>query len=673
MLYRHPRLAACMIAIIACLSMSPPSPSAGQQAAPASVPQYLQDISVTVRSNSSMGSGVLKTTKDGTTWVLTCGHVVVANRQTREAVVNGTNRTIVEFDDLTIVTVRTKDGRKVSETYLDAEVIRYSDAEHGHDLALLRIRDADFKPKSSAVFWLDKGIPGIGSDLYHCGSLLGLGGHNSLTGGILSQHGRILFGKTFDQSTCTAFPGCLPADTMIELADGSFRRIVDIREGEEVISYDSMISMADGTYQRTIQEGDQVLSFHTRTGKRDSKTGGNSLRPVTRGKVTRMIESGIKPLYEIRTWNRSLKASGNHPLVVVQSVEAIDGKKYFIATWKRADEIKAGDIIGTMRSHTPFRKSDGINFNHTFGQGRDWPAMMRLLGFYIGDGYSRERKGMGGEAAFYTFNDDHYKLYSDILRKEFRVNPRPATTPSGIYISVSNVEFVRKLESLGICGRAKTKRIPDWVYQSPPDLQRSFLEGLIDADGHRRTNGNWNLELANENLIKDTWMLCNHLGIHTSNIANRQRKATFDDGREVCSETWTIEIYPFTKDKNKIMNGTLTLLPEELRFERVASVVPAGEEMTYDLTVARYSNFFANGVLVHNSSGGPVVLKADGRYVGMVVRGAGEGFNLLVPVRRIQEWAGKVGIGFILDDAKTVPSEEELSRTPIEDREVSVK
>ena len=40
------------------------------------------------------------------------------------------------------------------------------------------------------------------------------------------------------------------------------------------------------------------------------------------------------------------------------------------------------------------------------------------------------------------------------------------------------------------------------------------------------------------------------------------------------------------------------------------------------------------------SSGGGVYLQ-DGRYVGMIVRGAGEGFNLMVPVRRMVRWAEK--------------------------------
>jgi len=66
------------------------------------------------------------------------------------------------------------------------------------------------------------------------------------------------------------------------------------------------------------------------------------------------------------------------------------------------------------------------------------------------------------------------------------------------------------------------------------------------------------------------------------------------------------------------------------------------------------------------SSGGGVYLQ-DGRYVGMVVRGAGETFILTVPVRRIQAWAVKAKIAWALDDAVPMPSAEEQEKLPIED------
>jgi hypothetical protein len=65
------------------------------------------------------------------------------------------------------------------------------------------------------------------------------------------------------------------------------------------------------------------------------------------------------------------------------------------------------------------------------------------------------------------------------------------------------------------------------------------------------------------------------------------------------------------------------------------------------------------------SSGGGVYL-TDGRYVGMLVRGAGEGFNLIVPVRRMERWAKKHNIMWALDSKVKMPSFDEIDELPVE-------
>jgi len=67
------------------------------------------------------------------------------------------------------------------------------------------------------------------------------------------------------------------------------------------------------------------------------------------------------------------------------------------------------------------------------------------------------------------------------------------------------------------------------------------------------------------------------------------------------------------------------------------------------------------------SSGGPVVLESDGRYVGTLVRDGGARFSMFVPMRRIQDWAKRVKVEFIFDDNLPVPSDEELFKTPLDD------
>lgn len=65
------------------------------------------------------------------------------------------------------------------------------------------------------------------------------------------------------------------------------------------------------------------------------------------------------------------------------------------------------------------------------------------------------------------------------------------------------------------------------------------------------------------------------------------------------------------------------------------------------------------------SSGGGVFL-TDGKYVGMLVRGAGETFNLIVPVRRMQSWAKARGAEWVLNPKSPMPSLEDIEKIEIE-------
>jgi hypothetical protein len=185
-----------------------------------SVPDYLQDISVTIRAGRSEGSGVAFN-RGGITYIWTAGHVVDGLRSTRMVVdpKTGTPRTIVEFKDAKIVKTLRENGRTVGRTEIDAEVIRYSGADHGEDLALLRVRKKGFL-NVSARFYLEKDIPNLGTRLLHVGSLLGQQGSNSLTAGIMSQHGRLIGKTVYDQTTVTAFPGSSGGGVYLE--DGRY-------------------------------------------------------------------------------------------------------------------------------------------------------------------------------------------------------------------------------------------------------------------------------------------------------------------------------------------------------------------------------------------------------------------------------------------------------------------
>lgn len=166
--------------------------------------EKLDEISVSLKSGDGTGSGVLFTRKAGddtVTFVWTAGHVV-ADLQSEDG----------NFGDATVIQGVIADGKRAGELRLEAEVLRFSPAVDGDDIALLRIRRKNvFKENVSVSFNLPNERVRAGAEIYHLGTFLGQLGFNSLTTGVVSQAERIIeFGATplsFDQTTAVALPG----------------------------------------------------------------------------------------------------------------------------------------------------------------------------------------------------------------------------------------------------------------------------------------------------------------------------------------------------------------------------------------------------------------------------------------------------------------------------------
>jgi len=88
----------------------------------------------------------------------------------------------------------------------------------------------------------------------------------------------------------------------------------------------------------------------------------------------------------------------------------------------------------------------------------------------------------------------------------------------------------------------------------------------------------------------------------------------------------------------------------------------SGDGVVFDqTTVTAFPGSSGGGIFLTERSG-----DKKGEYVGMLVRGAGETFNLMVPVRRLREYANKNGIGWAVDETVQVPTLEDILKLPIE-------
>jgi len=87
-----------------------------------------------------------------------------------------------------------------------------------------------------------------------------------------------------------------------------------------------------------------------------------------------------------------------------------------------------------------------------------------------------------------------------------------------------------------------------------------------------------------------------------------------------------------------------------------------GSGVVFDqTTVTAFPGSSGGGVFLSERSGDKA-----GQYVGMLVRGAGETFNLIVPIRRMRAYAKKENVLWAIDTDVKIPTLEELVSLPIE-------
>jgi hypothetical protein len=87
-----------------------------------------------------------------------------------------------------------------------------------------------------------------------------------------------------------------------------------------------------------------------------------------------------------------------------------------------------------------------------------------------------------------------------------------------------------------------------------------------------------------------------------------------------------------------------------------------GDGVVFDqTTVTAFPGSSGGGVFLSERSG-----KKSGQYMGMLVRGAGETFNLIVPVRRMRDYAKKHNVLWAIDTDVKVPTLQEITTLLVE-------
>jgi pyruvate/2-oxoacid:ferredoxin oxidoreductase beta subunit/intein/homing endonuclease len=366
------------------------------------------------------------------------------------------------------------------------------------------------------------------------------------------------------------------------------------------LSISSLVLTKNGIKNiKDIKVGDLVYAFD------------QNKRELVVKKCSGVFDNGIKPVYELQTLHYSIKATPNHPFLVLKR----NGKgKRNTFVWKQLSEIKIGDEIVVCKNINPgksfkfsFQKVNKGDYKVNKINEVNIPEysntdLMKYLGIYVGDGWVRSEKGEVGFALPKRSKEREIliKLHKKIFGGKIRED--------NMYVYINSVNLARFIESLGFNKGAKNKTIPPWIFTLPVEERESFIEGLILSDGYKIGNS-YRYVSASEELLKNLKMLLLITGYKVGKIHwQKKEKGTKCANRELLNDSKYGYIC-FSKRKNcnlkKYLNQykSWDFLIDNKFFstEKVKSIKYLLDEPVIDLRIEDQHNFIANGIVVHNT------------------------------------------------------------------------
>lgn len=328
--------------------------------------------------------------------------------------------------------------------------------------------------------------------------------------------------KIWDWFTSTALtrvePGgsvivchCIAQDQPILMADGSWKKIQDIKPGEFVGAYEE--------------------------------------NKFVKRKVLASKLSGVDPVFEIKTRTKSTIANDRHPFLLANG------------SWQKVKDLKVNDELTVL--------------NQGYGDQNIDPEFAWFFGFLMGDGWitSWKRKNYDRKRDKHYESNSWCVCFAAGVDEELNQRAieactkfygKPKLTKFGYYRLDSN-ESGRALQALGLTGGAHGKRIPEWVYRLKPEYKIAYLRGYADADGTElpRSKDSWRVSSVSSDLINDTRLLCISAGVQHGKLSSFKLRVKAPHSHEAKDyECFTLS-YNFDKKPERYEKITeINSLPE---------------------------------------------------------------------------------------------------------------
>jgi tRNA-splicing ligase RtcB len=373
--------------------------------------------------------------------------------------------------------------------------------------------------------------------------------------------------------------------------------------------------------------GDQKIATPSGPKRMDEIRAGDTVYSVdesgglTETSVLRQWHSGRKETLTLRTANRQIRLSDDHPVLTVDvRSEPHPERPWHERTvgqlrWKRAAELTVGEILVCGEGY--YQQTDGIGLD-----------LARMVGAFLGDGWVRhsnpEVSGYTVGLAIGAANETHTERYGALVAEQLPGTGRRSNVPGAFGLSCSSVAVWKELERLGLAATSHEKRVPAYAFSLPREEKLALLAGYFDADGSVANAGTSNhgrgtIASVSAGLTEGLRELAIGCGLRVTPIIADERNTNFGPCvvfKCVLSADSVAHLELWHDNKRENARSTRYERSQGLARKRIGYLkLPSGTfaqriraierstvvEDVYDLTVSHPSHsFVCEGVVVHN-------------------------------------------------------------------------
>ncbi len=386
--------------------------------------------------------------------------------------------------------------------------------------------------------------------------------------------------------------------------------------------------------------GEEVLSF-------DENSGEFCFREVTAKR-----NSGIQKVREVRSGERRLLVTDNHPFYSY-TYDETKAKKLgrYALDYVRADQLSEAIVPASSLDYGHAHKWERPRLETQFAGANQYaaglsasrarasrlsldetstPDVMWLLGLFTGDGSIEVKRAANGglrwaKVIFSVPSDDRARSRLVEVMGDLMPDTEPTTRADGVTLAWNSVELAEFLQLNGFESGASSKRIPDWVLDLPEEQRLAFVAGYLDSDGCAPAGARgFSIKSVNLALLEDTIRILTSLGIsariHTehdgdraveirgiSTVSHGSHQLVFATDRRLLAHVspqllGAVETQPESRLRHfRTVGRSQIELPETVEIRKVQVSEHLGELPTWDIEVEGTGNFVSEGFIVHNS------------------------------------------------------------------------